>query len=132
MATKTKSDTIKYMKNFVNEFKSFVAKGNVIDLAVGLAIGASFQKIVTSLVNDIIFPALAPLLNVAQFSDWQINGVLIGNFIKNVVDFLIVALAIFFVIKVLARFRKKEEQKPAEPTKEEKLLTEIRDILKNK
>ena len=119
------------MSNFFSEFKKFIAKGNVIDLAVGLALGTSFQKIVSSLVNDIIFPALAPLLNVAQFSDWQINGVLVGNFVKNTVDFLIIAFTIFLVVRVFNKFRKKEEQKPAEPTKEEKLLTEIRDILKN-
>ena len=116
----------------MTEFKQFIAKGNVIDLAVGLAIGTSFQKIVSSLVNDIIFPSLAPLLNVASFSEWTINGVLIGNFIKNVADFLIIALAIFLVVKFFNRFKKKEEAKPAEPSAEEKLLTEIRDILKNR
>lgn len=121
------------MKDLIGEFKKFALKGNVIDLAVGLAVGTAFQKIVSSLVNDVIFPALAPLLNVAQFSDWTINGVLIGNFIKNVVDFLIVAVAIFIVVKVFNRFRKKEEEKPApEIPKQEQLLTEIRDLLKNK
>lgn len=120
------------MKNVWVEFKKFVAKGNVIDLAVGLAIGTAFQKIVTSLVNDIILPALAPVLNIAKFADWAWHGILIGSFITNTIDFLIIALSIFFVVKIFNRFRKREEAKPAEPTKEEQLLTEIRDVLKDK
>lgn len=120
------------MKNLIGEFKKFVSKGNVIDLAVGLAIGASFQKIVSSLVNDIIFPAVSPLLNIAQFSDWKVGGMMVGNFIKATVDFLIIAITIFLVVKIFNSFRKKEEAKPSEPTKEEQLLVEIRDILKEK
>jgi large conductance mechanosensitive channel len=123
------------MKSLIQEFKDFAVKGNVIDLAVGLAIGAAFQKIVSSLVNDIIFPAFAPFLNVANFSDWVVNGVLIGNFIKNVVDFLIIAISIFLVVKVINKFKKseakkEEKAKAVEINKQEELLREIRDILK--
>ena len=121
------------MSNFLKEFKEFAVKGNVIDLAVGLAIGASFQKIVSSLVNDIIFPALTPFLSVASFSEWKIGPVLIGNFIKSAVDFLIIAFFIFLIVKFINRFKKKEEEaKAEEENKQEKLLTEIRDILKEK
>ncbi len=120
------------MKNFIEEFKKFIARGNVIDLAVGLAVGAAFQKIVSSLVNDIIFPALTPLLNVANFSDWKVGPLLVGSFIKNIADFLIIAFFIFLVVKFINRFKNKEEEKSTEENKQEKLLTEIRDILKNK
>ncbi|KKU49732.1 MAG: Large-conductance mechanosensitive channel [Parcubacteria group bacterium GW2011_GWA1_47_10] len=120
------------MQGLWDEFKQFIARGNVIDLAVGLAIGTAFQKIVSSLVNDVIFPSLAPVLKVAEFSDWTWHGVLIGNFIKNVADFLIIAVAIFFVVKVVNRFNKKENKSNTPPGKQEELLTEIRDILKEK
>ena len=119
------------MKGLWSEFKQFIARGNVIDLAVGLAIGTAFQKIVSSLVNDVIFPSLAPVLKVAEFSDWVWRGLLIGNFIKNVADFLIIAVAIFFVVKVVNRFNKKENKSNTPPGKQEELLTEIRDLLKN-
>lgn len=119
------------MKNFLNEFKTFVARGNVVDLAVGLVVGAAFQKIISSLVNDIIFPALTPLLSVANFSDWKIGPVLIGNFIKASVDFLIVAFFIFLVVKFINKFKKQEEaEQKVEVNKQEELLTEIRDLLK--
>ena len=120
------------MKGLWSEFKQFIARGNVIDLAVGLAIGTAFQKIVSSLVNDVIFPSLAPVLKVAEFSDWVWRGLLIGNFIKNVADFLIIAVAIFFVVKVVNRFKRKEDKSNIPPGKQEELLTEIRDLLKNK
>ncbi len=121
------------MKGLWDEFKKFIARGNVMDLAVGLAIGTAFQKIVSSLVNDVIFPTLAPVLKVAEFSDWTWRGILVGNFIKNIADFVIIAIAIFLVVKVVNRFKKKEENSPgAELSKQEELLTEIRDILKEK
>lgn len=121
------------MTNFLKEFKQFVNRGNVVDLAVGLAIGTAFQKIVSSLVNDIIFPAVAPATSLGgDFSTWSVNGIMVGNFIKNIVDFVIIAFAIFLVVKFMNKFRKKEEAKPAEPTKEVMLLTEIRDLLRNK
>ncbi len=119
------------MKELLTEFKKFIARGNVMDLAVGLAIGTAFQKIVSSLVNDVIFPALTPVLKVAEFSDWKLGSVLIGSFIKNTTDFIIIALAIFLVVKVFNKFKKQEEKSPApELSTQEKLLTEIRDLLK--
>ena len=119
------------MTNFLNEFKKFIARGSVIDLAVGLAIGASFQKIVSSLVNDVVFPSLSPLLNHTNFNEWTLGPILIGSFLKATVDFLVIAFFIFLVVKFMNRFRKKEEDaKKVEVNKQELLLTEIRDLLK--
>lgn len=126
---------------FVKEFKDFAVKGNVIDLAVGVIIGAAFGKIVSSLVEDVITPAvLAPALkaaNLDNLSALTIPGTAIkyGNFLSQVISFLIVALVLFIIIRVVNRMKKKEEAAPAAPpapTKEEVLLTEIRDLLKNK
>ncbi|WP_462379537.1 large-conductance mechanosensitive channel protein MscL [Pseudomonas sp. Marseille-QA0892] len=133
--------------SFVQEFKAFAMRGNVVDLAVGIIIGAAFGKIVSSFVGDIIMPPLGLLIGGVDFSDLAITlraaegdtpAVVLayGRFIQTVVDFLIVAFAIFMVIKGMNRLRHKEEAKPAEPaappapTKEEVLLTEIRDLLK--
>jgi large conductance mechanosensitive channel len=119
------------MTNFLNEFKKFIARGSVVDLAVGLVVGSAFQKIISSLVGDIIFPALTPLLNIANFNEWQIGPVLVGNFVKTLVDFLIIAFFIFLVVKFINRFKKKEEEtKALEINKQEQLLIEIRDLLK--
>lgn len=119
------------MKNFLNEFKTFVARGNVIDLAVGVVIGGAFQKIISSLVSDVIFPILSPLLNGNSFSEWKVGPVLIGHFIEATVDFVIIAFCIFLAVKLINRFKKKEENaKISEITKQEQLLTEIRDLLK--
>jgi large conductance mechanosensitive channel len=129
----------------VQEFKEFAMKGNVLDLAVGVIIGGAFGKIVTSFVNDILMPPLGFLLGGINFSDLKIIlkkevGELpaitfnYGNFIQATIDFLIIAFAIFMFVKMINKFRKKEEAKP-EPKKvsnEELLLTEIRDLLKNK
>lgn len=121
------------MKELLKEFKKFALKGSVIDLAVGLAIGTAFQKIVSSLVNDVVFPSLAPVLKVAEFSDWTWRGILIGNFIKNVADFLIIAMAIFIAVKLFNRFKKNDEKSATpELSKQEQLLTEIRDLLQKK
>jgi large conductance mechanosensitive channel len=124
----------------LKEFKAFALKGNVLDLAVGVVIGAAFSAIVKSLVEDIITPLiLTPLLEKAGLEDikeltWG-AGVKYGNFISNVISFLIVAFALFLVIKGVNAVRKKEEPAPAAPpapTNEEKLLMEIRDALKNR
>lgn len=129
----------------LQDFKKFALRGNVMDLAVGVIIGGAFGKIVTSLVNDIIMPVLGIILGRInlQHLKWIIRpaegeaaelSVLYGAFIQNIIDFLIIAFSIFLVIKLLEKFKKKEEEKPAEPpkpTKEEELLTEIRDLLKN-
>ena len=121
---------------FLKEFKEFALKGNVLDMAVGVIIGGAFGKIVTSLVNDIIMPLVGILLK-DNFSSIKIplrgdNAILIGSFIQNIVDFVIIALCIFMFIKLLSKFKKKEEPKPEVPKgpTSEELLAEIRDLLK--
>ena len=121
---------------FVQEFKTFAFKGNVIDLAVGVIIGAAFGKIVSSLVDDVITPLLLnPMLeavgaeNIAQLS-W--NGVKYGNFLSAVISFLCIAMVLFWLIKGANKLNKPVEEAPAGPSNEEVLLTEIRDLLKNK
>ena len=130
------------MKLF-DEFKVFVMRGNVVDMAVGVIIGGAFGKIVTSLVNDIFMPIIGVLIGNVNFSDLQIKlgeplegaeqaAIKYGMFIQEVVNFLIIALCIFMVIKVINKLQKKKEEAPApvpEPTKEEVLLSEIRDAL---
>lgn len=125
---------------FAKEFKEFALKGNVLDLAVGVVIGAAFGAIVKSMVEDIITPLiLTPVLKTAGLEDikdltWG-AGVKYGNFISNVLSFLIVAFVLFLVIKGVNAMRKKDQEVPAEPpapTNEEKLLMEIRDALKAK
>lgn len=124
----------------MKEFKEFALKGNVVDLAVGVVIGAAFSAIVKSLVEDIITPLiLTPLLERAGLEDikqltWG-AGVKYGNFLSNVISFIIVAFALFLIVKIINSMRKKEETKPATPpapTNEEKLLMEIRDALKSR
>ena len=122
----------------VSEFKEFIAQGNVMDMAVGVIIGGAFGKIVTSLVNDILMPIVGVLIGGLDFTSLQIQvgtaTVKYGNFIQNVVDFLIVAACIFSMLKVLATFKlnKEEEVVEEEPEKDESvlLLEEIRDLLK--
>lgn len=125
---------------FAKEFKEFALKGNVLDLAVGVVIGAAFGAIVKSMVEDIITPLiLTPVLKTAGLEDikdltWG-AGVKYGNFISNVLSFLIVAFVLFLVIKGVNAMRKKDKEVPAEPaapTNEEKLLMEIRDALKSR
>lgn len=138
------------MKKFLQEFKAFAMRGNVVDMAVGVIIGGAFGKIITSLVNDIIMPPIGWLIGGTDFTKlcveipsrqaglepvmWNY-----GNFIQVLIDFLIVAFCIFMIIKGINKLselgKKKEEEKPAEPeapkmSKEEELLTEIRDLLK--
>ena len=133
----------KETRSFVKEFKEFAIRGNVIDLAVGVIIGAAFGKIITSLVDDIIMPPIGTIMGNMDFSNlaYQITTdakgapVLLkyGAFINNVINFAIVALAIFVMVKVINNIRRKEEAQPTvtpAPTKEESLLAEIRDILK--
>ena len=124
----------------MKDFKEFALKGNVLDLAVGVVIGAAFGAIVKSLVEDIVTPLiLTPLLKAANLEDikdltWG-AGVKYGNFISNVISFLIVAFALFLVIKGVNAMRRKDAETPAEPpapTNEEKLLMEIRDALKSR
>jgi large conductance mechanosensitive channel len=128
----------------LKELKNFMMRGNVVDMAVGVIVGGAFGKIVSSLVSDIIMPPIGVLLNGVDFSDLKLvlKGatadaaavtVNYGAFIQTIIDFVIIATAIFFAIKGLNSFHKKKEEAPAEPpkpTKEEVLLTEIRDLLK--
>lgn len=129
----------------LKEFKKFAMRGNVVDLAVGVIIGGAFGKIVTSLVNDVIMPLLGLLLGGINFAEDKLllreaSGTTealylnYGQFLQSVIDFLIISFSIFLFIKAINSFKKKEEEKPKpiEPTKEEVLLTEIRDLLKER
>ena len=153
------------MKKFFSEFKTFISRGNVVDLAVGVIVGGAFGKISTSLVNDVIMPAVSMLMGGVDFTAWKVvlkeavmemgaDGVLVetapevaikyGSLIAVIVDFLIIALSVFCMVKLIntmkakaEAMKKKEEEEAAppadpEPSAEEKLLTEIRDLLKNK
>ncbi|MBO5918040.1 MAG: large-conductance mechanosensitive channel protein MscL [Oscillospiraceae bacterium] len=144
------------MKKFFEEFKAFAMRGNVIDLAVGVVIGGAFGKITTSIVNDIIMPCISMLTGGVNFSDWKLVlkeavanaegvidpatevAILYGNTIAIIIDFIIIAFAVFCMVKAInSLHRKKEEPAPEpapepEPSAEEKLLTEIRDLLANK
>ena len=144
---------------FVSEFKAFIARGNVLDMAVGVIIGGAFGKISTSLVNDVIMPAVSMLTGGIDFSDWKLIlkaavldasgaevtpaiSITYGAFLATILDFLIIAFAVFCLIKFLNSFHRKKEAEaaaepetppaPPEPSAEEKLLTEIRDLLKER
>jgi large conductance mechanosensitive channel len=130
----------------LNEFKQFAIKGNVVDMAVGIIIGTAFGKIVSSLVGDVVMPPLGLLIGGVDFTDLAIilqpahegaEAVTLdyGMFIKTVIDFLIVAFAIFLAVKVMNRLKRKEEEAPKAPpapSNEERLLGEIRDLLKQR
>ncbi len=120
---------------FVKEFKEFAMKGSVVDLAVGVVIGAAFGKIVTALVSDIVMPPISLLMSKGQ-GDWRTitvgPNIKLGDFAGTILDFLIVAIAIFLVVKLISAVKKKDEAAapPAEPSSTDKLLMEIRDSLK--
>jgi large conductance mechanosensitive channel len=130
----------------LSEFKSFAMRGNVVDMAVGIVIGGAFGKIVSSFVADVLMPPIGLLLGNVDFSNLAVTlqaasegteAVMLryGQFIQTVVDFLIIAFAIFMVVKAMNSVAKKEEEAPAappKPSKEEVLLTEIRDALRSK
>lgn len=140
MKVKVKPPSTKLLQ----EFKAFAMRGNVIDMAVGIIIGAAFGKIVSSIVNDIIMPPIGLLVGGVNFTDLKITmkhaidgnpavTLNYGNFLQVTFDFLIIAFAVFMLIKVLSKAKRKEETAPAAPpapTKEVTLLTEIRDLLK--
>ncbi|MCI5774244.1 MAG: large-conductance mechanosensitive channel protein MscL [Erysipelotrichaceae bacterium] len=130
-------------KSFINEFKQFISKGSVVDLAVGVIIGSSFTTIVNSLVNDIIMPLTGWLFGGIDFTSLRYivkpaapnmaeAAINYGNFIQNVVNFLLVSFVVFCMVKAINRFRRKEDKAkaPAKPSAEVELLTEIRDLLK--
>lgn len=119
------------------EFKTFAFKGNVLDLAIGVIIGAAFGQIVSSVVNDLITPVLGILIGGLDFKQLSVTvgdaTIMYGNFIQTVIDFLLIAISIFVFIKLINRARRKEAEKPPAPpapSKEEVLLGEIRDLLK--
>jgi large conductance mechanosensitive channel len=125
------------------EFKEFAIKGNMIDMAVGIIIGAAFGKIVSSLVADVVMPPIGLLLGGVDFSDLTITlrqatesveavTLNYGMFVNTLIDFLIIAFTIFIIVKQINRFKKEKESKPAKPTEEVLLLREIRDQLKEK
>ncbi len=139
--------------SFLKDFKDFAMKGNVVDMAVGVIIGGAFGKIVTSIVNNIIMPPIGVITGGVDFTNLKLTikeavteGETVvseavtlnyGQFIQDVVDFLIIAFCIFLLVKGIAQFNRKKEEPAApapapEPSAEEKLLTEIRDLLKNK
>jgi len=139
----------KNMKKLLAELKIFLMRGNVVDMAVGIIIGAAFGKVVSSFVNDVLMPPISILIGNTNFSDLNIvlkqavvEGSTVvspaitwnyGNFIQTIIDFIIVGTAVFFVIKAMNELSHKKEEEPAktlEPTNEEKILSEIRDLLK--
>lgn len=134
------SNNIKKISKGASEFKSFISRGNVVDMAVGVIIGGAFGKIVTSLVNDVLMPIIGVFLGGLDFSDLSIKvgdaTIKYGSFIQTIVDFLIVAFCIFMIVKLFESFKKKKEEESAgeAPKKSDEvlLLEEIRDLLKKK
>ncbi|WP_337677854.1 large-conductance mechanosensitive channel protein MscL [Hallella sp.] len=140
------------MGKFINEFKAFAVKGNAIDMAMGVIIGGAFGKIVSSIVNDLIMPPIGWLIGGVNFSDLKItlpaekiaDGIEMqaatinyGSFIQNLIDFVIIAFCVFLLVKGINKLANKKQEKPAptpapEPSAEEKLLAEIRDLMKEK
>lgn len=140
------------MGKFINEFKAFAVKGNAVDMAVGVIIGGAFGKIVSSIVNDLIMPPIGWLIGGVNFSDLKItlpaekiaDGIEMqaatinyGSFIQNLIDFVIIAFCVFLLVKGINKLANKKQEKPAptpapKPSAEEKLLAEIRDLMKEK
>lgn len=125
------------MKGFIKEFKEFISRGSVIDLAVAVVIGGAFTKIVNSLVDDIIMPIIGVIIGGINFEHLMITvgtaEIKYGMFIQTIVNFILISLVIFSIIKSINQFKKKEEEKPEEPEKPSEdivLLTEIRDLLR--
>ncbi len=132
--------------SLVSEFRQFAMRGNVVDLAVGIVIGAAFGKIVSSFVGDVLMPPIGLLLGGVDFSDLAVTlkeasgnapAVLLsyGKFLQSIIDFVIIAFAVFLLVQAMNRLQRKEEAKaaePAPPPREEVLLTEIRDLLKQR
>lgn len=127
---------IEKIKKEASEFKKFISRGNVIDMAVGVIIGSAFSKIVTSLVQDLLMPVIGVVLGGLNFSDLSLkigsSSVDYGLFVQSSVDFLIISLSIFIMIKIFSKFKRKEEKKEdSKKTEEVLILEDIRDLLKN-
>ncbi len=127
------------MKKFLSEFKEFAMRGNVMDLAVGVIVGGAFSNITNSLINDVIMPFIGLFVGETTFANLYFYigdaQIMIGNFIQAVFNFVVLAFVVFCLVKILNKLRRKKEEEPApavppEPSAEEKLLTEIRDLLK--
>ena len=132
-----KKNSLKTLTKEVSEFKTFISRGNVVAMAVGVIIGGAFGKIVSSLVNDILMPLIGVLLGGLDFSSLSIKigdaSLKYGSFIQTIIDFMIISISIFVMIKLFERFKKKEEPKGCEKKNDEVLLLEeIRDLLKKK
>jgi len=125
---------VKHNNNMLKEFKEFALRGNVIDLAVGVIIGAAFGKIVTSVVNDVIMPLLNPIMPGGDWRTMEVGpGVKIGSLLGTMLDFVFVAFAVFLMVKAINRMKKREEAKPPAPAElppDVKILAEIRDMMK--
>ena len=125
---------INKIKKGASDFKAFISRGNVVDMAVGVIIGAAFGKIVTSLVNDVLMPFVGILLGGVDFSKLSVTigdaNILYGAFIQTIIDFLIIAFCIFLIVKFFEKFKKKEEEALPKKSDEAVLLEEIRDLLK--
>ena len=125
----------KFIQKEANEFRKFISRGNVVDMAIGVIIGGAFGKIVTSLVNDILTPVLGILLGGLDFSNLSIkikdSTIAYGSFLQSIIDFLIIALCIFAMVKLFTRLKKEEKKEnKVEKSEETILLSEIRDLLK--
>ncbi len=144
MKKENKKSNKENIKNFIGEFKTFISKGNIVDMAIGVIIGSAFGKIVTSLVNDIFMPIIGIIIGGVDFSNLAINfknaSINYGMFLQNIIDFLIVAFCIFVFVKIINKlnFKKKniqnqETASEPKPVKDENIiiLEEIRDILKS-
>ena len=121
------------MKKLLEEFKTFALKGNVLDMAVGVVVGGAFTSIVNSLVADVLTPIISLVTPGMDFSAWHIGPIMVGNFINAVVSFVILAACVFAIVKAMNALMRKKEDAPAPPpapSKEEVLLAEIRDLLK--
>jgi large conductance mechanosensitive channel len=124
------------VRNLFNEFKAFALKGNVIDLAVAVVIGTAFTAVVNSIVKNVIMPLISYVTPKMDFSDWHLGKIQIGMLLNDVISFLLIALAVFIVVvKIMGWLMRKREEPGAAPpplTKQEELLTEIRDLLRNR
>ena len=138
---KNVTEAIKKKSSIIGEFKKFIARGNVLDMAVGVIVGGAFTSIVNSLVDDMLMPVIGMILAGINFCALGVTipwgnepYINIGNFLQAVITFIITAFCVFVIVKVINRFHKKEipEKTPDKPTKEEELLAEIRDLLKLK